>query len=478
MGDVRNDSRIAAAQPDSVSESGRGADRPSSPGLLPRPKLSRLSKALWAISLPIIFVGVGEQIVDVTDTALLSRYGIVELGAVGLADTIYEMLTVLIIGLVDGMQIVIARRIGQRNDRAVGETFNQGLALLVMIALAIIGVIALGASGFCHAVFDSAEIAAAVSDFLFYASLGLPFQAACFAYAALFVALSRTRALIGAAAVLAVTNVALDYGLIFGHFGLPELGIRGAALGSAGAEFATCAFLTAYALRRLDVRRYGLFRLGALSGRLTQHLAGISMPVAMQALLEGARWFLFFVIIEQLGERPLALANIVYACYALFLIPAQAFAETICSVVSRLVGRGREGRLALVLRTAVGQVYLTTLPVAGLVLLLPWLMLEMFSGDPGIIAECVGGLRVIALALLVVIPGEVWLAAVVGTGDTRAAFVIELVLGTAMLGFAYSAASLALPLSLVWMSLPLGWSLGLIASVAWVRGGRWKRLQI
>jgi Na+-driven multidrug efflux pump len=347
-----------------------------------------------------------------------------------------------------------------------------------LIALAIIGVIAVGASGFCAAVFDSAEVAAAVSDFLFYASLGLPFQAACFAYAALLVALSRTRALIGAAAVLALTNMALDYGLIFGRLGFPELGIRGAALGSAAAELATCAFLTVYAWRRLDVRRYGLFRLRALSGRLARLLGGISAPVAMQALLEGARWFLFFVIIEQLGERPLALANIVYACYALFLIPAQAFAETGCSMVSKLVGRGREGRLALLLRTAVGQGYLITLPAAGLVLFLPRWLLAIFAGDPAIIADCVGGLRVIATALIVVIPGEIWLAAVVGTGDTRAAFVIELLLGTAMLGCAYSAASLELPLALVWMSLPLGWSLGLIASVAWVRGGRWKRLQI
>jgi len=478
MGDPNNDSSTAGEEPVADADSDRASGRIPLTRNLPRLRLSRLSKTIWAVSVPIIFVGIGEQLVDLTDTAMLARYGIVELGAVGLADTIYEMLIVLIIGLVDGLQIVIARRVGQQNDSAVGETFNHALLLLAVIALAILGLIALAAPSFCGAVFESSQVAAAVSDFLFYASLGLPFHAACLAYSALLVSLSRTRGLIGATVVLAVTNLALDYSLIFGRFGLPELGIRGAALGSAGAELASCAFLTVYTLRRLDVRRYGIFRRWSMSGRITQLLAGISWPIALQALLEGARWFLFFVIIERLGERPLALANIIYACYAVLLIPAESFAETACSMVSNFVGSGRVGGLGRLLRNAVVQGFLVTLPFIALALGLPRLVLSVFSGDPALIEACVNGLRVITLTLVVAIPGEIWLAAVVGTGDTRPAFVIELIMGVAMLGCTVAAADLGLPLALVWVSLPIAWLLCLVASVVWVQSARWKRLQI
>jgi Na+-driven multidrug efflux pump len=95
-----------------------------------------------------------------------------------------------------------------------------------------------------------------------------------------------------------------------------------------------------------------------------------------------------------------------------------------------------------------------------------------------LIEDSVDGLRVIALTLLVAIPGEIWLSAVVGTGDTRAAFVIELLMGIAMLGSAFAAAAEELPLALVWISLPIAWLLSLVASIVWVRSGRWKRLQI
>jgi putative MATE family efflux protein len=426
-----------------------------------------------------MFVGVGEQIVDLTSTVLLARYGIVELGAVGLADTIYEMLIVLIIGLVDGLQIVLARRAGERSDAAIGETFNQGVLLLLALSAAIIGVIAVGAHTFCVALFSSPDVASAVADFLFYLSLGLPFQAVGLAYCALFLALSRTRALVGATLILVLTNLALDYSLIYGRFGFPELGIRGAALGAAGAEAAACLYLTVYTLRRVDIKRFGLFRFRGWSGRLIRSLMGISSPVVLQAFLEGMRWFAFFVIIEQLGERPLALANIVYAIYAVFLIPSQSFAETACSMVSHVIGRGQPGRIATVMRSVLLPGYLLTLPAAALVLAFPRAVLAVFSSDAALVEGCVGGLRVVAATILVAVPGEMWAAAVMGTGDTKASFAIELLLCMVMLSCAYGAAQvLGLSLTFIWVSLPLGWLVGLGASVAWVKSEHWKRLQI
>src|SRR6266568_1068276 len=101
-------------------------------------------------------------------------------------------------------------------------------------------------------VVESQDVGVAVDGFLQIAAYGICFTGACFAYSALLVSLGRTRVLIPATIILAATNIVLNYVFIFGRFGLPALGMRGAAIGSVGAEIATCLFLTVYVLRRIE----------------------------------------------------------------------------------------------------------------------------------------------------------------------------------------------------------------------------------
>lgn len=437
------------------------------------------SKTVWAVSLPIVFAEISETIVHVTDTAFLARVGVAELGAIALADTIYELATVPMVALVDGIQILTSRRAGQRRDEAVGETFNLGLALLTVVSLVLTLGLRLAAPWLTGVVVASKDVGIAVEAFVPVVAIGTVFHAANLAYSALLVALSRTRVLIPATILLATTNLFLGFCLIFGNLGFPRLGIAGAAWGSVGAEVVTCAYLTAHILRHIDLRRYALLRLPHLDGRLTRSLCSISFPVGLQALMEGLRWFVFFVLAEQVGEEMLATSNVVYSFYAALRIPTEGFSETACSMVSHLIGSGRSGSLGHLLWQVILPSYLVTLPFAAVVLLFPGPLLFLFVGDPRVVEGCVNSLRVVAAAMLVVIPGQVWFVSVSGTGDTRAAFVIELALTATMLLVAYVAGfSFGLPPEYVWISVPLGWLLCLSLSYRWIQAGRWRRLTI
>src|SRR5262249_6765555 len=112
----------------------REGGRRKAPSIMREGSLSRM---VWAVSVPLIFAEVSETILHVTDTMFLARVGTVEVGAVALADTILEMWVVLTVGLVDGIQVLLARRVGQGRDRAVGETFNQGFLLLGAVSIAL-----------------------------------------------------------------------------------------------------------------------------------------------------------------------------------------------------------------------------------------------------------------------------------------------------------------------------------------------------
>jgi Na+-driven multidrug efflux pump len=234
-----------------------------------------------------------------------------------------------------------------------------------------------------------------------------------------------------------------------------------------------------YVWRRLDAGRFGFFRFRRFERRMTLLLGRLSGPIAGLRLLETVRWFAFFLIIERVSIEALAIANIVYTCYLVFRVPTEGFAETACSMVSRFVGRNREHRIGSVLRNTIGGAILATVPFMVVALFAPQWLVAVFSPESDLLGQSNASLRVAALAMLIVIPAEMWYTAVVGTGDTAAALGIEVVLTLVMLGLTwYSAIHLAWPMALVWMSVPISWLVCLTASYGWMRSGIWRRLEV
>lgn len=438
-----------------------------------------VARLVWAVSIPVLFAEVGDAGIHAVDTALLARVGTTELAAIALADIARELWVVPAVGLAEAAQIVIARRVGQREHAAVGVTFTRTLVLVLLVGIALAAALELAAGPLSERLVASPEVGDALERFLRVAAFGIPLQALDLTYSSLYVGVGRARVLIGATAVLALTNLVLSYVLVFGELGLPRLGIEGAALGYVGAELATLAFLTVHTLRRRDLRPYGPFRLQAAGAPPARALARLSAPITLQGLVETLRWFAFFLILERVSAQALAWSNLVYACFVLLVIPTDAFGETAYSLVSRVIGHGRGGEIAEVVRRTVWLAAMVTLPFAAATAAFPQTVLSLFTDDATAVDGAVGTVRVVALAILVVIPADMWLAAVFGTGDTDAAFVIEVLTTVVMLGCAYAAALvLDLQLPYIWLSLPVAWLIELPLSYGWVRAGRWQRHEV
>ncbi len=353
-------------------------------------KADALSRVVWRVSLPIILAQASESLLHLIDTIFLSRVGVTELGALAVADSLLLLFLVVPLALVDGIQILTARRAGQRRPQAVGAMFNQGFVLVFAVCIASTVALKLVSPIAVRWFVETDAVGAAVDEFLQIAAYGIAFGAASFAYSALLVSLGRTRVLIPATIVLATTNIVLGYIFIFGRLGAPALGMRGAAIGSVGAEIAACVFLTVYVWRAIDSSRYEFFR----------------------------AW-------------------------------------------------------------TVVQAILVTVPFIMIALLAPEWFLAAFKPGADVLVEGAASLRVVALAMLIVIPGQIWFAAVSGTGDTAAALGIELIVTVTMIGAAYLAAiQFTWPVELVWMSLPASWLVCLTISYGWVKSGLWKRLEI
>ena len=412
--------------------------------------------------------------IHITDSAFLGRVGPVELGAIAIADTVVEIVVAPAIGLAEAMQIIVSRRVGEQRERAVGAVFNRTLVFALCASIVLAAAVKIGSAEFSDDLIGSQAVAEAVDDFLQSAAYGVVFMSLSFVFSGLYVGVGRQRALIGATLVLTLTNLALSYVFIFGEFGLPELGMKGAGIGFAGAEAATLFFLVVYGFLRLDWARFGLFTSWDGGGGAVS-LLRTSSPVVLQALLETTRWLAFFLIVERISAEALAASNIVYAVYAILLVPTFAFSEATYTLVSRLIGRGESERVRDLIRAAIRPLYAITLPLCVFAVAFPDLVLSVFTSDQGVIDASESSLRLVAAAMVILIPAELWLAAVFGTGDTDAAFLIELVLSVAVIGLSYAAAfTLDLPLPWVWFSVAAASLLALLLAWRWILAERWR----
>lgn len=437
------------------------------------------SKSLWAIGFPIIIAGVSETIIDVTDAIFLGRYGIIELGAVALADAVYIMAVVVAIGLADGIQVVIARRAGEGKREDIGRTFGQGMYLLTIASVLLFALIRFASPHVTSAIVSSDEVRSAVDAFLQVIAFAVIFDALNFGFSAFYVGIGRTKVLIWTTALLALTNIVLDYGLIFGNLGLPELGIRGAAIASLSAEIVALTFLTLYTWLNGYAASYGLFSVRRWDRRAARVLLDVSYPVVLEGFVASVRWFIFFVIIEQLGNVALAASNVVYSCYVVLLVPLNGLAEAVSTLVGNLIGRGKANQIGVPIRKGISLGFTVTTPLLIVAVVAPEWVLSLFTSDESVVAAAVPSLLVVVAAILVAIPGENLLAGVYGTADTKATFGIELMVSTVALTYAYlTALQLDLALHIIWSVEILGWAISSIVAYLWLRSEAWRRVSL
>ena len=226
---------------------------------------------------------------------------------------------------------------------------------------------------------------------------------------------------------MVLTNVVLNYILIFGKLGCPALGIAGAAIASSAAELGSLLFFAIYTRLKGNPRRYRLFRFRGVNFRELGLIFNVSIWTMMQAFISTATWFLFFLAVEHLGERQLAISNIVRSLSSILFVTISAFGSTTSALVSTLMGRGEPKLVMPTVWQIVRMSYWAALPVMALMALFPSLVLHIYTGDQSLISASIASLWVMVAIYFTLIPSNMLFCAVSGTGNTRAAMLMELV---------------------------------------------------
>ena len=437
------------------------------------------NKEIWNVSYPILLALLAQNVVNVTDTAFLGHVGEVELGASAMGGLLYICIFTVAFGFSTGSQIMIARRNGEGRFKDVGPVMMQGCMFLLAMAVVLFGLCQWSAPVLVRMLISSDAIYEGTLDFLHWRMFGFFFSFVNVMFRALYVGITRTKVLTINAVVMALVNVFLDYALIFGHFGLPEMGLKGAAIASVMAEAASTLFCVIYTGVYVDLKKYGLNRLPSFDFSLLGRILSISCFTMVQYFLSMATWFVFFLAIERLGQRELAIANIVRSIYIVILIPVQALSTTANTLVSNLIGAGGiESVMQLMGRIAKVSSFVVLVCVA-LMVMIPQTFLSVYTGDATLQAESVPSLYVIGGAMLIASVANIYFNGISGTGNTQAALYLET--GTLIIYAVYVCwvgLILKAPVAVCFTTEALYYGLLLLTSVIYLKKANWQNKRI
>ena len=384
------------------------------------------NKEIWRVTYPIFLGLLAQNVINVTDTAFLGRVGEVALGAAAMGGLLYICVYTIAFGFSVGSQILIARRNGEGNYRAVGPIMWQGMAFSFGMAVCLLILMYFSAAPLIRLLITSDSIYGATYEFFTWRIWGFLFAFVNVMFRGLYIGITRTKVLTMNAVVMALVNVVLDYALVFGELGLPEMGVRGAALASVIAEASSLLFFLLYTYYKVDLKKYGLNRFGQFDLSMVLRILRISCFTMVQYFLAMAIWFVFFMALERLGQRQLAVANIVRSVYVVLLIPVQALSTTANTLVSNLIGAGGSSGVVTLLHKISRMSFLIMVVCVGLCVAFPGSILSVYTNEEALLVESVSALYVVCGAMLIASLANVYFNGISGTGNTQAALVLEI----------------------------------------------------
>jgi multidrug resistance protein, MATE family len=432
-------------------------------------------KQILALALPISLAMLVPQINFITNNIFLSGLGQHELASAGITGVYYLIFAVIGNGLNNGLQSLIARRAGQNLPKEIGKLFFHG----VWIALAIAGlgilITYLFAPSILRATIHDQAIANQVINFLLIRIWGLPLLYLYIMRNALLVGTNQTRFLVWGTLSEALTNIVLDYGFIYGELGLPTLGFNGAAYASIIAE--ATGLLVIYAVIHMKGihKSFAFFENVKWDTAIGKLILVQSSPLILQYGISIMSWEYFYLLIEHHGERALAISNTMRNIFGLFGIFSWAFASATNTIVSNVIGQGKQEEVIPLIRRVVKLSLSISFVLFVLLNLWPEAFLYFYDQGEGFTEDAIPVIRVVSLALLMMSFGTIWLNAVTGTGNTKVNLGIEAITIVIYCIYVYLTLELwNLPITIGWASEWVYWFSMFTMAFLYMRSGRWK----
>lgn len=422
-----------------------------------------------------------QNIIALTDSIFLYYYDVNDFAAAGFVSVFYLVVAAIAFGFAKGGQILIARKYGERSYDYVKKYFYAILVFELIIGLIVFFALFFAAKPILSLFIQSEIILEKSLLFLDKRIIGLVFAYVGLALISLYIGIRRPTFIFIDTVILCTVNIILGYILVFGKLGFPEMGIAGAGLASGISEIVAFVVFVIYMIFDKEIRKFQLLKFPHIEFAWIKTIYSISFTILLQSMLAIGSWFLFFSFIEKMGERALAISNLLRITYLVLAVPCWGYSTGINTLVSNTIGKKRQQRvLKLVFHSSL-VAFVTTAAISIPFLLFPLVFLAPLLGyhDLALIQDAVPYFRILLCILLVYSVSTMYCNGVTGAGETMKALQIQAIACFSYLTITYFAVkNPENGLTIAWSSEIVYWLIQGFLSYRVMHSGSWSFLKI
>lgn len=446
------------------------------------PRTGAQARALLALGLPLIGSHLAQIAIHITDTVMVGWYDVTALAGLTVAGAMFFVLFLVGSGFAWAVMPMVAAAAGTEDDVQVRRVTRMGLWLSLGFGILALPPLVM-AEPLLLALGQAPEVAREGARYLGIAGFGLAPALVIMVLKSYLAALERTRIVLLVTLASAALNAVLNYALIFGHWGAPELGVRGAAIASLALHLAGALWLALYAAWKTP--QYQLFRNPHRPDReALARVFRLGWPIGLTNLAEVGLFAAASIMMGWVGTVPLAAHGIALEIASVTFMVHLGLSQAVTVRVGQAHGRRDLAEVRQVAATGLAMSMAAALATIVLFLAVPEAMVGLFVAPDDPARPAILGIGAALLAVAAVFQfmdgtQVLTLGMLRGVQDTRVPMAIAAVAYWAVgvpasyaLGFGFGLGGAG-----VWWGLVIGLALAaaLLSARFWGRSTRAER---
>jgi MATE family, multidrug efflux pump len=380
-----------------------------------------IRRNVFRLSMPVLLSSLFQRLVSIVDIFLTGGLGAAAIAATGLGQLLMLVAMTVFWGLSTGTTVVIAHLWGAgRREDAGRAGFVACLACLLLTAVCtVIG--SVWGGDVARLMGAAQDVQAFAAEYIRLIFLWMIWTTGLNCLSAIMHGIGDTRTPMEAIILVNILHVVIAWPLIYGKFGLPPLGVKGAAIAINTSEFVGCTYLLFQALRK----KYITFSRPDLPifGRIWR----IGWPVALERIAQQSGQLFYSSFIIGYGTSAYAAHQIGLSIESLSFMPGAGMGIAASTLMGQSLGAGKIRR-ARVSHTEALRLAVVVMTVMALIFFFaPQHLMALFTHDPDVIEKGSVFLRMVAFAQVPLAISFVYAGSLRGTGDTVYVFIVTLV---------------------------------------------------
>lgn len=302
-------------------------------------------RSVMAIGLPVALQNLLGTTASMIDTFMIGTQGELAVAAVGISSQFASLLFAAYFGFASGGMLFFAQYWGAKDEKGICRAYGVVLVCMMLVGLLFAGVAVIKPEFILNIYTDKTAIQEVALPYLRIVGYSFPLQVLAMAMSSLLRSTERVKIPLLASIAALGTNLLINWLLIFGKFGLPQMGVAGAAIGTVAASAVNVLVLYAYCMRDkksfiMRVREHYDWNLSFLKQYFIK-----SFPIIMNEMFYGIGQMLINVVIGRQAEEAIAAMAVFRVIEGLIYAFFGGLANASSVMVGKRIGAGelREG---------------------------------------------------------------------------------------------------------------------------------------